>query len=287
MVDREIIDFGFGFAVSAGEPETFMEPAAPAPPLTVEDFRYDLYDWNDLEFLKANRGPGSYRAVRLTRGYFMLVSAGIYPRVTKYADGSEMKWHVKIDRDPDGNIINVYARRRGRSGEPHTVYAHRMITGCLHASKVDVDHMNGIGLDNRALKDVAINLAVTTTRTNIHNAVRVNVSGLPPGVERVGEKKRFFGGKICKRHGQRVRTIRSKKHWKEPGPAHQWYLNQLKRMNGGREAWASNPTTVDYPTLPPRWEVEPASRPKRITVLRRKSSRRVACPESFDNDVPF
>ena len=279
-------DFDLEFGL---EDELVTQSYLPDPPrLTASNFQYDLYDWEDPEFLEKNRGPFSFRAILLTQGYFMIVSKLEYRRMTQYPDGSPMVWYAKIDRDPDsGAIKNVYARRRGREGEPRDVYAHRMVMGCLHVRGKVVDHKNGVGLDNRATKGIAINLEVTHGRRNANNAVRHSADETKlAGVERVGPEKKFYGGKICKRFKTgKVQTIRSKRHWSTPGPAHKWYLNQLKRRNGNRTEWACSPSTVNFPDLPPRWDVEPEQKDVKNTTFRKRVV--IKGGSRLHDDVPF
>jgi len=223
-----------------------------------EHFRYEYYDWDAPAFLRKNRGPCAYRVIQLTQGFFCIVSKHHYRKMTRYSDGTPKKWYAKIDRDRDGNIVAVYARRSGRSalGEPAYVYMHREIMDVLDL-KVVVDHVNGFGLDCRGDPDPArsVNLVCVDTGENVANSVRPKKTDLPAGVEyrgrnRKGEKR--YGGKICIRHSRKkVTTIRSRRTWLSPQPAARWYLNRLRRRYG-RVNWASFKHTVNYPIFPPR-----------------------------------
>lgn len=219
-----------------------------------EKFKEDLYDFSDPQFARQNRqGKFAFRAIPLTKGYFMIVSPRDYKKMTRYSDGSPKKWHAKIDLDREGNVTKVYARRRGEKslGEPNDVYAHREIVS-LHSAGI-VDHRNGWGLDNRRC-----NLQQTSHSRNMSNCVRVRSvhHGLLPGVERRGNR---FGGIRAKRLSKvQVKVIRSKRTWITQEPAAAWYRNQLKRLHK-RVDWASDPKSVNYPVFPPRMDSEPIS----------------------------
>lgn len=242
-------------------------------------YQYDLYDWDDPNFKKANRGKNAFRPIPLTHGYCMLVSPPDYRRMTQYPDGSPKTWYAKIDRDERGNILKVYARRHGRDDEPKYVYAHRELINCLHKSGT-VDHVNGEGLDNR--KKVNLHWH-KNRRVNNHNVVRKRKAniGLPAGVEPRGKNSSgipLYGGIRCVRLGpHRVKVIRTKRTWKSPQPAARWYQNQLKRLHNKRSSWVSNPYSVNYAVMPPRMESEPLPLPSR---------RRVRVEKQFE-EIPF
>lgn len=228
-------------------------PKAEAPDPWWEKFRYDLYDWNDPVFLRKNRGRYGFMPILLKGGYFMMVSKKDHKRMTRHRDGSPKLWCAKIDRDKEGNITAVYARRGGRGKEPKTVYAHRELLYCLHREKGVVDHKNGWGLDNRrGTVKRPVNLRNTNHSENTHNANRVRLKnfGLPRGVERRGTR---FGGIRAKRLSRnKVLTIRSKVTWATPEPAARWYQNQLKALHRGRKNWVHNPTARSIPIFPRR-----------------------------------
>lgn len=220
-------------------------------------FKFDSYNWNDPAFLQANLGQFAYRVIPLTQGYFMIVSPHDYERMIKFADGSPKKWCVCIRTSPEtGAIIKIYAKRRGRGNEPKNVYAHREVIDCIEDPRV-VDHMNGLGLDNRrGTQKNPVNLRYTGRGENGHNTVRERSKhiALPRGVELRGKNKiglQRYGGMFCKRIGKKVRTIRSKKRWLTPEPAARWYQNRMKNLHQRRTAWAHSPESVCYPIFPP------------------------------------
>ena len=188
----------------------------------------------------------------------MIVPKWAYRKMTRHTDGRPKRWCVKIDLDRDGNIIGVYAQRRGRDGEPRSVYAHRELLGVLGGSG-DVDHINGWSLDNRGDLQDSVNLDYVGHDLNISNALRTRTvnSGLPRGVEKRGLNKKGqprYGGIRCKRLGpNRVQVVRSKRTWLTPEPAARWYQNQLKKIHK-RVTWVHSPKSVNYPVFPPTWE---------------------------------
>ena len=284
------------------------------PKLYVSDFLYDLYDWNDPEFLEKNTGPYAIYPILLTKGYFMIVSPSQYKSMTEFPDGTPKKWCASIRHDHEGNLIGGYAHRHGRKSliegepdEPKTVSAHRELLGCLHAKNAVIDHVNGIGLDNRAMKDHAINLKRTTHRGNGSNAQRTRSvhTDLLPGVERCGVGNLLFQGVISRRLskieaqllGKIVDTKRSRPlMWETQEPAHEWYLEELKKRNGDRTEWARVSESVNWPILPPRWDSEPKIRKSTASArlfIRDVSPIRVEAPTVFaeadgeDESCPF
>ncbi len=257
-------------------------------PNWMRHFKTDQYDFDDPEWrVRIRRGKHAWRMIPLymrrpgsrssldivPSGYFMAVSPRDYYRMTHHADDSNKHWTLKVDYDPENpeRIAKMYARRCGRGDEPRTVYAHREVLRCLHSEKLLGDHFNGWGLDNRRQ-----NLDRVNRRENGSNMVRDRKkhTGLPVGVEirmRKGEVR--YGGVRAKRiKGRKYAVmIRSKRVWKTPGPAHQWYENQIKRLYGGRRAWAHNPRSVSYPFFPPRLEQEPSTRSSRLRAQTRSS----------------
>ncbi len=236
-----------------------VEYSPPAPHWS-EKYQYDLYDWNDPWFKQSNTGKNSYRAIPLTRGYFMVVDPRDYKQMTQYPDGSLKRWYVTIKRDPDGSFVSLYAHRRGRGDEPKSVPAHREILDCIYESG-EGDHVNGEGLDNRRK-----NLLYVPHGQNLHNCVR-NRSvhlGLPRGVVKVGTNakgQQLYGGQRCVRVSRKkVVTFRTKRTWLSPEPAAQWYQNQLKRLYN-RDTWAHEPKSVTYFVPPPLMESEPVPFP--------------------------
>lgn len=220
-------------------------------------FKFIQYDWDDIGFIRKNHGEHAYRTIPLTQGYFMIVSPHDYRRMTRFPDGSPKRWTANVQRHPrTGEITKVYAYRHGRADEPTTVYAHRELVGCLEDPGV-VDHKNGWGLDNRrGTQARPVNLRYTSQSENLHNALRsrsTNLS-LPRGVEPRKKNRRglqMYGGMYCKRSGEKVRTVRSKRLWLTPEPAGRWYESQMRKLHRKRTAWAHNPESVSYPVFPP------------------------------------
>ncbi len=206
------------------------------------------YDWQDPWFKKQNLKKYAFRVIELTKGYFMIVSPRDYKRMTQFPDGKKKCWHTKIDNDPEGNIIGVYARRHGRGLEPSVVYAHRELLNCfLLPGKVD--HVNGYGLDNRMCN---LHYVEEGNGENNTNSIRSRAEDLPQGVERRSKIKECFGGKVCVRLSKKkVVTIRSEESWGTPEPASQWYLKKLDEIYGSR-LWAHNLTEENYPEFPRR-----------------------------------
>lgn len=245
-----------------GEPASLFGPGE----IPCHERFHDMerYDWDDPGFKRRNKGKYAIVPIPLTQGYFMVVHPSKYRRMTTYPDGSPMKWYAKIDREKGSDrIVKVYARRRGRKalGEPNEVYAARYVTDMLD-SKQDIDHVNGWSLDNRYInKKDRVNLEPVSSSKNGSNAFRSRVKNfdLQRGVERRGKTKDgrpLYGGTLRIRRGPKtVDCIRSKRKWTSQAPAHQWYLNQLKRRHR-RDTWAFASLSVTYPLFPPLMDSE-------------------------------
>lgn len=95
--------------------------------------------------------------IPISRGLVTLVDAADLPLVDR-------RWYAK----PHGRTVYAFARINGR-----TVYLHRMLLG-LTDRKVEVDHINHDGLDNRRS-----NLRIVTHRQN-----SANTRGLPGSTSR-------------------------------------------------------------------------------------------------------
>ncbi len=240
-------------AVETSEEDLFGPPAS--EPEWLRKYRdHTQYEWEDFDFLKTNKGPDGGVPIPLTRGYFAIVCRRDLKRMTQYPDGTPKKWHAKVKYESDprtgeifhNRIVKVYAARRGRKGEPAEVLMHRELARCLKR-KGDVDHFNGIGLDNRLgtpKKPINLKLvSLSENRRNIHKHRTTNL-GLPTGVKR--KHKRFVG--VISIDGERRY---SKESWDIPGPAHEWYKAQVKKLHKSRKVWRFLPTSVDYFSLPP------------------------------------
>lgn len=86
--------------------------------------------------------------VELTQNLITTVDAEDYEKVSQYS------WYAS------NNSGRFYAARRGRKGEPRTVYLHRWLLGF----PVGVDHINGDSLNNQ--RD---NLRIATQAQNLTN----------------------------------------------------------------------------------------------------------------------
>lgn len=217
-----------------------------------EYFKLDRYDWNDPAFKKSNRGQFAYRVIPISQGYFMIVSPRDYKRMTEFPDGSPKKWHAHIEYcKQTGEVTKVYGRRGGREGEPKAVYAHRELIGCLFDPGI-VDHMNGLGLDNRrGTKKEPVNLRYTSRSANSHNSIRKRTKpenrNLPTGVCRQGNG---FIGQVCIRLSPEKVDTRRSQVFETPELAAQWYLDRIAELNEQRESWAHNPESVFWPDFP-------------------------------------
>ena len=238
-----------------------------------DQFKYSFdgrsYNWSDREFLKKNRGQFAGVPVPLTKGYFMLVSPRNYKRMTQFPDRYKKKWHVLIGRDKEGNILYMYARRRGRKayGEPKTVYAHRELLGRLMDGFGDGDHINGLGLDNRlGTPDKPVNLKLVSHRENGSNQAceRTRHPELLRGVEKRGKNScgvQLYGGvRTVRVYGSRFKKIRSRRRWSSQAHAARWYQNQLKKLYKNRTTWAHDSNTVHYPIFPPLKKETPTNK---------------------------
>lgn len=249
MIDDELLEY-----------DAALRESPPTHPISMPPwharYQYDLYDWNDPWFKKLNKGKDSYRAIPLTKGYFMIVDTRDYRRMTEFPDSTRKRWYADVKYFPDERSIkSIYARRSGRGDEPANVYAHREVLDCLH-DPGEGDHINGEGLDNRQS-----NLLYVSRSQNIHNTVRTRpvFTGLPRGVVLRGKNRlgqQLYGGQRCVRRGKKVKTFRTKRTWLSPEPAAKWYQNQLKKLHR-RSIWAHKPKSFTQAVFPPRIESEP------------------------------
>lgn len=290
-----VLDLSF-FDEERWDDASDMHPHATRP--NVEEdwlrfFREDQYDWNDPEWLrKTKRGKYAWRKISINKqrpgskkrgdtvpsGYFMAVSPADYERMIWHDDGSKKSWVFKISFDKDtGKFIGAYARRYGRKGEePPTVNAHREIMRCLQSTLM-VDHYNGYGLDNRGGRYG--NLKQVRRSENSTNCTRARTKNheLPVGVEirQRGGEIRYGGTRRVRVSKNKVLCIRSKRVWKTPGPAAQWYQNQIKERFK-RDTWCKSPVPLLFP---PRLETEPTKRSSRL----RKNSK----TKQVQTSIPF
>lgn len=262
-------------------PDTIGFPALEAllakpEPHWSECFKLDLYDWREPLFARENRGLYAYRVIGLTQGYFTIVSASEYGRVTQFPDGRPKRWRVNIQRDPrSGDILAVYARRNGRKGEPKDVYLHRELTGA--ASGADfVDHLNGWGLDNRWTPRHGLNLrpdvSCAENSSNQHEGRRTK-NDLPIGVE---YRHGTYRGVIYRTVDGKRKSFRSEEKWPSPEPAAEWYRMRLTSLHA-RSEWSHDPGSVHWPVFPPLLESDVSEESWRLRARARH----------VDADIPF
>lgn len=252
------------------------ESAYAEPEHWSELFKHELYDWSDPEWLERDRrDPYAWEPIRLTKGYFAMVSIEIYPSVMEFSDTFPKRWRSNVQYDTRGDISRVYAIRNGRrrEGEPASVYAHREIADAWSPGVV-VDHMNGYSLDNR---DVNLRRAGHNENDCNRHGTRTKNVGLPIGVERVPNG--LYRGIIYRRIDGKRKSFRSAESWPTPEPAAAWYQDQLTTLHKRRE-WVHNPRSVNYPVFPPLLESEMSDTSWQLR-------QRVRTSEPVDADVPF
>lgn len=103
------------------------------------------------------RIDGDIAHITLSQGYVAIIDAADAPLV----DG--VNWAAWVARKRDGSIRSVYAIRTCAHSNPTSIYLHRVIMG--EPSHLDVDHIDGDGLNNRRA-----NLRLATTAQNQHNS---------------------------------------------------------------------------------------------------------------------
>ncbi|MDO8407933.1 MAG: hypothetical protein Q7S95_01710 [bacterium] len=246
------------------------ESAYAEPEHWSELFKHDHYDWNDPEWLtRDRRDPYAWEPVRLTKGYFAMVSVALYEAVM------ESSWRANVQLDPRGDISRVYAIRNGRrrEGEPTIVYAHREIAD-VWSPGVFVDHMNGYSLDNR---DVNLRRAGQNENDCNRHGTRTKNVGLPIGVARMPSG--LYRGVVYRRIDGKRTSFRSAESWPTPEPAAAWYQAQLTTLHKRCE-WVHNPDSVNYPVFPPLLE---SGISERSWTLRE----RARASERADVDIPF
>ena len=252
------------------------ESAYAEPEHWSEAFKHDRYDWSDPEWLTRDlKNLYAWEPVRLTKGYFAMVSVEIHQLVTELPDGFPKRWRANVQYDPRGEISRVYAIRNGRKreGEPAIVYAHREIADVWSPS-VFVDHMNGYSLDNR---DVNLRRAGHNENDCNRRGTRTKNVGLPIGVARMPNG--LYRGVVYRRIDGKRRSFRSAESWPTPGPAATWYQGQLTTLYRRRE-WVHNPHSVNYPVFPPLLESDISEKSFALRERQRES-------EPRDADIPF
>lgn len=82
------------------------------------------------------------KTIKLNRGFESIVDDDDYDRV------SALRWHARVNRRADGTL-RVYAFRVhiDDDGSRHALFLHRYIMPVPNG--MDIDHVNGDGLDNR------------------------------------------------------------------------------------------------------------------------------------------
>lgn len=120
--------------------------------------------------------------IELTRGHFAIVDAADYEWL------SQFKWYTFQTRH------DSYAARTVRQDGPRTILMHRAIMDAPQG--MDVDHINGNGLDNRRA-----NLRLATRSDNLRNRAADKDSAVP--YKGVGRKRNRFIARI-KANGKRI-----------------------------------------------------------------------------------
>ena len=112
---------------------------------------------------------GSVAFVPLTKGYTAIVDAACVALVAGF------NWSAQEDKRADGTIRTVYALRLERGKK---IRMHRAITGAR--ADMEVDHINGDGLDNRLKNLRAVSHAenLTNQRKKVNN--RSGFKGVSP-----------------------------------------------------------------------------------------------------------
>jgi hypothetical protein len=112
---------------------------------------------NANQFVESGNSPPTVRLITLTQGYFAQVDAADYEWLM-----AGPKWYADVHRRKDGSILAIYAARNIRKddGAHGRQSMHRFILGVTDP-KIEVDHHNGNGLDNKRE-----NLRVATSQQN-------------------------------------------------------------------------------------------------------------------------
>ncbi|MDD3961309.1 MAG: HNH endonuclease [Bacteroidales bacterium] len=130
-----------------------------------------------------NNGPvheGIYKILPLTQGEVAIVDSEDYERLHK------LKWFTKRYKG------TCYAAHNNKRGSNLTLM-HRYILDPENICGLDIDHINGNGLDNRKK-----NLRLVTKRQNGQNQKnRVCKTSKFPGVSKVKGLKKCWFARIC------------------------------------------------------------------------------------------
>jgi hypothetical protein len=116
------------------------------------------------------------RTIPLTQGKVALVDDADYERLSRH------RWHVQGGHSPDNELWYARRGRRLADGSTTKVWMHREIMGLVAGDGLEVDHMDGDGLNNQRR-----NLRVGTKSQNMLNMYK----------HRVG---RLSGTKLCRDH---------------------------------------------------------------------------------------
>ena len=151
--------------------------------------------------------------IPLSGGYFALVDAEDYERVSRFA------WKASVRKRKDGTVAKVYAQRSRRDGGSPMM--HRTILG--YDGPKMVDHINGDGLDNRKA-----NLRIATRSQNMANQQigLANTSGRKGVTWHRGDRKWqaqikvsgkmfYVGSFACIDEAKAAYDVAAKKHFAE------------------------------------------------------------------------
>lgn len=92
-------------------------------------------------------------SIPLSRGHIAVVDDDDYEQLAQFKWSSNGRYARRYGRSPDGSRLHIFM--------------HRDILGLTSADKVDVDHINGSGFDNRKC-----NLRICSRAENSHNNMK-------------------------------------------------------------------------------------------------------------------
>lgn len=96
----------------------------------------------DVKTLRKIRIDGHFAYVPLTQGYEAIIDADDVHLVEKW------NWAAQVTRKRNGEIGNIYAFRKSKiMNAAKRIYMHRVVFNAPIG--MEVDHINGYGLDNR------------------------------------------------------------------------------------------------------------------------------------------